>query len=74
MEQIGQLGYFEMFPYQESLYNIEHDLKLKDMYEAKRKQESISGLDFRPSGFDRKMKYENPFSYIDRIDGTPLYK
>lgn len=74
-EQIGQLGCFDIFPYQESQYDIEHELKLKQMYDAKRKQESISAIDFRPSGFDRKMKYENPFSYADRLDSeSPLYK
>ena len=64
MEQVGQLGYFEVFPYQESLYGVEHELKLKEQETAKRLQQQISPLDFRPAGFDKKLKSEDPFAYI----------
>lgn len=30
----------------------------------------ISPLDFRPAGFDRKMKYEDPFAYVGRFGDT----
>lgn len=42
--------------------------------EAKRKQEQISPLDFRPAGFTKKMKYEDPFNYVDRLEGTNTIK
>jgi hypothetical protein len=32
MEQIGQLGYFQVFPYQESEYDLEHELKLREQH------------------------------------------
>ena len=31
-------------------------------------------LDFRPSGFDKKLKYENPFTFVDRIEGSSIEK
>lgn len=34
------------------------------------KRKEICEKDFRPVGFDRKMKYEDPFRYIDRLDST----
>jgi hypothetical protein len=70
MEQVGQLGYFEVFPYQESLYGLEHEQQLSEKEKGKRVQELISPLDFRPSGFDRKMKYEDPFAYVSRHGET----
>lgn len=66
MEQVGTLGYFEVFPYQESFYGLEHEQKLLEKEKGKRVQEMISPLDFRPAGFDRKMKYEDPFAYVGR--------
>lgn len=66
-EQVGQLGYFEVFPYRESLYGLEHEQQLYEKEKGRRAQEKISTLDFRPAGFDRKMKYEDPFAYVDRL-------
>lgn len=70
MEQVGSLGYFEAFPYQESLYGLEHEQQLLEKEKGKRIQEMISPLDFRPAGFDRKMKYEDPFAYVGRHGET----
>lgn len=38
------------------------------------KQQEISFLTFRPAGFDKKGKYENPFTHVDRLEGKNLYK
>jgi hypothetical protein len=70
MEQVGQLGYFEVFPYQESLYGLEHEQELREKERGRQAQEQISPIDFRPAGFDRKMKYEDPFAYVDRFGET----
>ena len=63
MEQIGSLGYFEVFPYEPSHYDREKERKISENAEHKRKQKAISEVDFRPAGFDRKAKYQDPFKY-----------
>ena len=71
MEQIGTLGYFEVFPYEPSYYDRPKELKAKEQIQSKSKQREISGVDFRPAGFDKKTKYEDPFKYSERMSGTP---
>lgn len=71
--KIGSLGYFEVFPYQESDYELPKKLSHLERIENDKKRKEVSDLGFRPVGFDKKMKHEDPFRYIDRLESTTGY-